>query len=144
MTLRKATTSQKKQAYRNAVEQALIEFYGKSAAVAERLVTGWWNRISSTSAFKTGLFMHPEAINTAADLAEEEVIRISPENEDAYHRLLADARDRALGSTEPAKSPLHHGAVRIWTPTGRASTPKALETKEKKREVKQKNLTASA
>ena len=90
------TESQRKRAYRAAVEASLIEFYGVAGPTSRNLVKAWWKRLSDTSAFKSGLFMHAEPMNTAADLIQEEVRPISADIRAAYERVLRLSRDRAL------------------------------------------------
>ena len=63
------TESQKKRAYREAGQASLIEFYGVAEPTSRNLVKAWWKRISDTSAFKSGLFMHAEPINTSFGLS---------------------------------------------------------------------------
>ncbi len=82
------TEAQKRMAYRAAVQASLEEFYGKPAPESRALVTAWWNRLSETSAFTSGFFMHSEPINTAARIAHKEVVEINADNEAVYDRLL--------------------------------------------------------
>lgn len=78
-------------AYRAAVQACLQSFYGKTAAQAESLARDWWERLSRTSAFESGIFLHAEPINTAGRIAGKEIVEITGENEAAYDRLLKES-----------------------------------------------------
>lgn len=85
----RTTEAQNRLAFRFAVKACLEEFYREPAA--ESIVSAWWSRISKTSAFKSGYFMHSEPIDTAARLIDKEAVELSADQEAAYDRLVADA-----------------------------------------------------
>ena len=85
----RTTEAQNRLAFRFAVKACLEEFYREPAA--ESIVSAWGSRISKTSAFKSGYFMHSEPIDTAARLIDKEAVELSADQEAAYDRLVADA-----------------------------------------------------
>lgn len=92
----KMSQTQKRMAYRAAVQASLEKFYLQRSPVSHKLVDEWWQRISKTSAFASGLFMHPEPINTAARIAGKDVIEIDASNEATYNQLLHKSLLRTL------------------------------------------------
>lgn len=93
------TRTQEKRFYRNAVQASLETFYGKSRPEATKLVSDWWSRLRSTKAFESGIFLHSEPLNTAANIADASVIAITEDNRAVYHRLLDESRDLVLSKT---------------------------------------------
>ncbi len=93
------TRTQEKRFYRNAVQASLETFYGKSRPEATKLVSDWWSRLRSTRAFESGIFLHAEPMNTAANIADVSVIAITEDNRAVYHRLLDESRDLVLSKT---------------------------------------------
>jgi hypothetical protein len=93
------TRTQEKRAYRVAVQASLETFYGKSKPEATKLVRAWWSRLGLTRAFKSGVFLCTEAMNTAGHIAQVDVIAITAKNRDEYHRLLDESRDLVLAKT---------------------------------------------
>jgi len=85
----RTTEAQNRMAFRFAVRACLEVFYREPAA--ESIVSAWWGRISETSAFKSGYFMHSEPIDTAARLIDKEAVELSAEQELTYDQLVADA-----------------------------------------------------
>jgi hypothetical protein len=65
----KMTIHQERLAYARAVTLCLERFFDKSAAESHEIVTAWWDRMGTGEVFRSGIFMHDEPINTAADLA---------------------------------------------------------------------------
>jgi hypothetical protein len=94
------TRTQERRAYRNAVQASLEHFYGKSRSEASRLVRDWWSRLSRSGSLDSGLFLHPEAINTAAGIAEVRAIPITSKNREAYHRILDQSCDLVLAQSK--------------------------------------------
>jgi hypothetical protein len=68
-----------------------VRFYQTPEPDSKKLVKGWWKRLSSTDSFKTGLFMHNEPMNTAADLAQKDVVPITDEVRNAYQAVLFES-----------------------------------------------------
>lgn len=101
----KMTRAQEKRFYRDAVQASLETFYGKSKPEAMKLVRDWWTRLLVTKAFESGIFLHSEPINTAANIAGVRVIAITGQNRLRYHRLLDESRDLVLPKTMPLPSP---------------------------------------
>lgn len=93
---KRMTKLQQREAYREAVRFTLVGFYDTPAPVAEKKVSEWWARLSTTGAFRSGLFMHSEPMNTAGILADKQVIDITPEVWPKYARLLDESREIAL------------------------------------------------
>ncbi len=63
------TMHQERLAYRRAVTLCLERFFDKSAQESQEIVEAWWQRMGKGKVYTSGLFMHDEPINTAADLA---------------------------------------------------------------------------
>jgi hypothetical protein len=97
------TKSQKRRAYREAVRLSLMRSYGASEQASRELVKAWWRRISETSAFKSGLFMHSQPMNTAAGLVQKEVVPITSDVGQAYFEVLDWSRHLVL--FPPSKEP---------------------------------------
>lgn len=136
------TKPQKRRAYREAVQASLIEFYQTPETESKRLVSTWWKRLSDTSAFKSGLFMHSEPINTAADLIDAEVIPITSEIRERYRRILSDSLNRVLHSRrghETAEAV--HLERPVFEQTAQITQKKSLRAAEKKAIEAQKPLT---
>jgi hypothetical protein len=138
------TKPQKRRAYREAVQASLIEFYQTPETESKRLVTAWWKRLSDTSGFKSGLFMHAEPINAAADLIDVEVIPITSEIRERYRRILRDSRSRVLRGR-----PGHETAKTVdlqrpaFEQTAQITQKKSLRAAEKKGIEVQKPLTVA-
>jgi hypothetical protein len=94
----RTTEAQNRLAFRFAVKACLEDFYREPAA--ESIVSAWWGRISKTSAFKSGYFMHSEPISTAARLIDKTVVELSAEDEVAYEQLKEDAFRRAIRTND--------------------------------------------
>jgi hypothetical protein len=99
------TRAQERRFYRDAVRASLETFYGKSKSEAAKLVRDWWARLIATKAFESGIFLHAEPVNTAANIAGARVIAITGENRTQYHRILDESRDLVLPKTMPLPSP---------------------------------------
>lgn len=82
-------------AYRLAVRACLEVYYGQSVAESHANAEAWWGRISTTSAFKSGFFMHSEPIGTAGRIAKKPHVELSEQDGEAYEKLLEDCRIRA-------------------------------------------------
>lgn len=93
------TNTQERRFYREAVQASLAEFYGKSEIEARRLVRDWWKRLSESGVLNSGLFLHSEPINTAAGIAQTEVVQITEKNRATYHRILNHSRDLVLATS---------------------------------------------
>jgi hypothetical protein len=65
----KMTMHQERLAYRRAVTLCLERFFEKSPLDSQEIVQAWWQRMGKGEVYTSGLFMHDEPINTAADLA---------------------------------------------------------------------------
>lgn len=100
------TRTQERRFYRNAVQASLETFYGKSRPEANKLVRDWWSRLRSTKAFESGIFLHAEPMNTAANIADVSVIAITDDNRAVYHRLLDESRDLVLSKTASSAAQL--------------------------------------
>jgi hypothetical protein len=98
------TRTQEKRFYRDAVQASLETFYGKSKPEAAKLVREWWTRLSATKAFESGIFLHSEPLNTAANIAGVPIIPISGQNRAKYHRILDKSQDLVLSKTMPLPS----------------------------------------
>jgi len=85
-------------AYKLAVRSSLMTFYGKSDAEAELLVKAWWVRISSSSDFASGMYLHTEALGTATDLAKVKEIRVTDLVRKKYLHILEESNRSALHS----------------------------------------------
>ncbi len=101
------TRTQEKRFYRDAVQASLETFYGKSKPEAAKLVRDWWTRLSATKAFESGIFLHSEPLNTAANIAGVPIIPISGQNRAKYHRVLDKSQDLVLSKTMPLPSQTH-------------------------------------
>jgi hypothetical protein len=105
------TRTQEKRFYRNAVQACIEAFYGRSRPEAKQLVRDWWTRLSSTQSFETGMFLHSEPMNTAANIAGVPVLAITGKNRTAYHRILEESLDLVRSGTAP--SPAQVVKVRV-------------------------------
>lgn len=85
----RTTEAQNRLAFRLAEQACLLEFYREPAA--ESIVSDWWERISKSSAFQSGYFLHSEPIDTAARLLDKEFVELSAEQAVAYDQIVADA-----------------------------------------------------
>ena len=85
------TESQKRLAFRAAVQASLEQFYDQPAPASRMLLSAWWMRISTTSAFKSGRLMQDEPINTAAKIVHRDAVEINPKTKTVYAQLLQDA-----------------------------------------------------
>jgi hypothetical protein len=119
------TIAQERRFYREAVQASLQEFYGKSESESRKLVRNWWKRLSTTRAFISGIFMHSEPINTAAGIADVQVIALTSKNRQTYHRILDRSRDTVLfqAKTSPAYKDLKPTNL-IATEISESSGPK--------------------
>jgi hypothetical protein len=82
-------------AFRLAVRACLEVYYGQSVAESHANADAWWGRISTTSAFKSGFFMHSEPISTAARIAKRPYVELSEQDGEAYEKLLEECWIRA-------------------------------------------------
>src|SRR6185312_5107401 len=83
-------------AYRIAVQSSLIAFYRKSDSEAERLVMRWWQRLSPSEDIQSGMFLHSEALATAADLAHMEEVQLTDSVRQRYRQILRTSTRQAL------------------------------------------------
>jgi hypothetical protein len=83
-------------AYRMAVQSSLIAFYQKSDSEAERLVERWWQRLSPSEDIQSGMFLHSEALATAADLAHMKEIPLTDTVRQRYRQILRTSTREAL------------------------------------------------
>ncbi len=97
----RTTESQNRMAFRFAVQACLEKFYREPAA--ESIVSDWWDRIEKTSAFKSGLFMHSEPIDTAARLIDKTSVELSLEDDHQYEQIKSDAFRLALKRDKEVK-----------------------------------------
>jgi hypothetical protein len=84
----KLTLQQERIAYRRAVLLSLEAFFGKSPREALALVDAWWERMGRGEVYRTGLFLHDEPINAAADLAGSKEAPAIRDVADAYARII--------------------------------------------------------
>jgi 7-keto-8-aminopelargonate synthetase-like enzyme len=99
------TESQKRLAFRAAVQASLERFYGQHAPESRMLLSAWWMRISTSSAFKSGLLMQDEPIDTAAKIVHRDAVKINAKTETVYAQLLQNAiqhRPARIPTVEPA------------------------------------------
>ena len=80
--------AQERLAYRLAVRGCLEVHYGQSVAESHANAEAWWGRISKTSAFKSGYFMHSEPISTAGRIAGKPVVELNERDYKAYEKLI--------------------------------------------------------
>ena len=88
-------------AFRLAVRACLEVYYGQSVAESHANADAWWGRISTTSAFKSGFFMHSEPISTAARIAKRPYVELSEQDGEAYEKLLEECWIRAKEDSMP-------------------------------------------
>ena len=88
---RKLTANQERLAYRRAVQRSLEVFFEKTPEDAANLVERWWMRMIGTASYTTGLFMHDEPLNTAADLAGSRRAPAIREVSQRYSQIIAEA-----------------------------------------------------
>jgi hypothetical protein len=91
MTGRQMTPAQLQTAYRLAVQASLITFYGKASNEAKRLVDSWWQRMSPVSDIQSGMYLHSEALATAADLAHTQEVQLTDATRQRYRRILHES-----------------------------------------------------
>jgi len=96
MTNPRLNSVQLQTAYRIAVQSSLTAFYQKSDAEAERLVTTWWQRLSPREDIQSGMFLHAEALATAADLAHMKEIQLTDAVRQRYRQILRTSTREAL------------------------------------------------
>jgi hypothetical protein len=96
---RHMTRTQEKRIYRSSVQASLETFYAKSKQDATKLVRDWWNRLSLTQAFDSGIFLHAGPMNTAAGIAGVRAIAITGDNRALYHRILDESCDLVLSKS---------------------------------------------
>jgi len=114
----------------------LEAFYAKSPTQAESLVDDGWARLSATSAFQSGIFLHSEPINTAGRIAGKEIIEINANNEDAYEQLLKAsaraarrAKDTRVSARKPAIRSMSKGSTRVAALSSTQAKSKAAPQK---------------
>ncbi len=78
-------------AYKYTVRTCLMRFYAKTETEAEELVQVWWDRMRSLDDGYEDLFLHAEAITTAADLAKSADVPVTSESQAIYDAILEDA-----------------------------------------------------
>jgi hypothetical protein len=88
---RPLTLREERLAYRRAVQRILVVFFEKSPSEATSLVDSWWKRMGTGQAFRTGLFMHHEPINTAASLAKAAKAPAIRELGDQYVKIIQES-----------------------------------------------------
>jgi hypothetical protein len=132
----RTSESREKTAYKAAVRACLEAFYAKSPTQAESLVDDWWARLSATSAFQSGIFLHSEPINTAGRIAGKEIIEINANNEDAYEQLLKAsaraarrAKDTRVSARKPAIRSMSKGSTRVAALSSTQAKSKAAPQK---------------
>jgi len=82
--------AQMRLAYRLSVQACLEVYYGQPAADARANADAWWERLSKTSAFRSGYFMHPDPINTAGEIADKQIVELNERNYKAYEQLMEE------------------------------------------------------
>lgn len=90
------TPAQTQLAYRYAVQSSLEVFFQKTSAEAESLVSRWWNTLSPTKDIQSGMYLHDEALSTAADLARVREIKITDAVREDYRRIIRESTQSAL------------------------------------------------
>jgi hypothetical protein len=96
MTNTRLNSAQLQTAYRITVQSSLIAFYRKSDVEAERLVKSWWQRLSPSEDIQSGMFLHSEALATAADLAHMKEIQLTDTVRQRYREIIRISTRAAL------------------------------------------------
>ncbi len=101
---RPLTLKQERLAYRRAVQAILVVIFEKGPSEAALLVDSWWKRMETSEAFRTGLFMHHEPMNTAASLAKAAKAPSIQELGDLYVKIIENSmpKRRPRHKKEPA------------------------------------------
>ncbi len=86
----KVKEAQMRMAFRLAVRTCLEVYYGQSVTESHANTDAWWGRLSKSSAFKSGYFMHSEPISTAGEIADKPIVALSERNGQAYEKLLEE------------------------------------------------------
>jgi len=108
------TLSQERAAYRRTVELVLTDFLQTDPKVAAGLVKDWWQRLSQTSAYKSGIFLHAEPLNTAADLAGVRPVRLESRERERYLELVEKAMSPLPAKVgKPSAQPVATQALRL-------------------------------
>jgi hypothetical protein len=108
-TIPRLTNAEMSVAYREVVERCLVIFFLRDEAHAKTLVDDWWARLTShKGAFRSGLFLHSPAIQTAGDLAKVKEYLLTDDNWHTYESLIQEASLKAVAHrrnrTKPAPS----------------------------------------
>jgi len=85
-----------KQAYKLAVSSTLSHVFELAPARAQDITEDWWNRLSKTSAMKSGIFLHSEPIKTAALLLGRERPALEGEARTSYRAILRESLEMAV------------------------------------------------
>jgi hypothetical protein len=96
MSVHQMTPIQLQSAYRLAVQSSLVAFYRQSDSQAERLVNDWWNRLSRVEDIQSEMFLHDEALSTAADLARVQEVKLTDAVRQRYRKILLESTNAAL------------------------------------------------
>jgi hypothetical protein len=107
---RKWTMQQERLAYRRAVSLCLERFFDKSPLEAREIVVAWWQRMGKGEVFTSGLFMHDEPINTAADLAGGLRAPAIRDISERYSAVIAEAMPKARKTRKLDSSRMTHAA----------------------------------
>lgn len=112
--------AQERLAYRLAVRACLEVYYGQSVAESHANAEAWWERLSKSSAFKSGFFMHAEPINTAGEIADQPIVALNERNGEAYEKLLEEcwmsAKAGAMAAVEVGRDGKLKGKLRTVSP----------------------------
>jgi len=82
-------------AYRNAVAGSLTGLYDLSEEKAWATANSWWDRLLGTSAIKSGIFLHVEPAQTAAELLGIKRQRLDEARTLKYRRILRQSMEQA-------------------------------------------------
>lgn len=102
MTNPRLNSIQVQTAYRIAVQSSLVAFYQKSDSEAERLVERWWQRLSPSEDIQSEMFLHSEALATAADLAHTKEIQLTDAVRQRYREILRTSTRKAMTNQKQA------------------------------------------
>jgi cytochrome P450 len=97
---RSLSLQQERLVYKRAVRMTLETFFEKSKEESSQLVDSWWKRLGTGELFLSGLFMHDEPLNVAADLAGVKVPQAKTLGE-RYQKVLMSALPKSRHGRRP-------------------------------------------
>jgi hypothetical protein len=104
MAHKSMTWPQERAAYRRTVAAVLVSLFEKDNKSADKMVHAWWERLSKTSAYRSGIFMHAEPLHTAADLMDIEKVRLTEDQRVRYVQLLQNIMKPMASNRLPLRS----------------------------------------